>query len=254
MARLPFPLTALAIALASFQTAPAAVVTLNPAADAFVTPGPANSLAGNNYGGAGALALSAPGAAKGEFQSVLSFDTSTAKATFDGVYGAGAWVVQSVTLQLTATPVNNALFNANTAGTFVLGWMQNDTWTEGTGSPNAPGATGISWTTLQNTVLNPAADETLGTFNYDGSSSGAAIYTLALPPGFRADLLAGGTLSLRAFSAAGTTSYLFNSRSATAVANRPILTITAVPEPGVVGLLGLAGAFAAVRRRATRRL
>ncbi len=46
----------------------AATVTLNPVADAFVTTGPAGNLSGNNYGGAGALAIAAPGLANGKFQ------------------------------------------------------------------------------------------------------------------------------------------------------------------------------------------
>src|SRR5580765_4086981 len=68
-----------------------AVTDLNPTADAFVTTGPANSLATNNYGAGGALALSATGSSQGEFQSVLRFDTSTAKSAFDSLYGAGSW-------------------------------------------------------------------------------------------------------------------------------------------------------------------
>src|SRR6266850_2157429 len=126
-----------------------AVVSLNPGADAFVTTGPSNNLRTNNYGGGGSAALSAPGLSKGEFQSVLRFDTSTAKTSFDALYGAGAWSLQSVTLQLTATTVNNAIFNANTAGSFALSWMQNDSWTEGSGTPSALGSVGITYDTLQ---------------------------------------------------------------------------------------------------------
>jgi hypothetical protein len=247
-------LAALAITLATPAGVRAAVVTVNPSADAFVTTGPTNNLTANNYGGGGALGISATGSPNGEFQSVLKFDTSTAKSVFDSLYGVGAWHAQSVLLQLTATPPNNAIFNSNTSGSFTLSWMQNDGWTEGTGTPNAPGATGISYTTLQTTFINPGADELLATFNYDGSSSGSVVYSANAPPGLAADLLAGGTVSLRASVAAGATSYLFNSRSATAVANRPLLSITAVPEPGLAALLGLGAVLAAVRRRAIRRL
>src|SRR5207247_1743592 len=125
-------------------------------------------------GGGGSLALSATGLPKGEFQSVLRFDTSSAKSSFDSLYGAGAWSLQSVTLQLSAATVNNAIFNANSAGSFTLSWMQNDNWTEGSGTPSAPGSSGITYATLQSTFINPGADETLGTFSYNGSSSGAS--------------------------------------------------------------------------------
>ena len=71
----------LATTLSALLPVQGAVVSSNPTADAFVTTGSANDLATNNYGGAGALALSAAGSSKGEFQSVLRFDTSGAKST-----------------------------------------------------------------------------------------------------------------------------------------------------------------------------
>jgi len=224
-----------------FATLPvaAAVFTANPVADAFVTTGPAGNLSGTNYGGGGALALSAPGLTSGEFQSVLRFDTSGAKTLFDGLYGAGLWSLQAVTLQLSAGTPNNAIFNANSAGSFGVNWMQNDSWVEGTGTPSLPGATGITYNTLQSTYLNPSADEALGAFSYNGAGSGAFLYSLNRPAGFSADILAGNLVSLRLAAADNTVSYLFNSRSFGTVANRPLLTLTAaaVPEPGAVPLL-----------------
>jgi hypothetical protein len=44
-------------------------------------------LATNNYGGAGVLAVASSAAPKGEFQSVLQFDLSTAKTLFDTQFG-----------------------------------------------------------------------------------------------------------------------------------------------------------------------
>ncbi len=229
-----------------------AAVSLNPAADAFVTTGSAaNNLAANNYGGAGALALSAAGSSKGEFQSVLRFDTSTAKSSFDSLYGAGSWSVQSVTLQLTAALPNNAIFNVNNAGAFGVSWMQNDGWVEGTGNPNAPTTSGITYNSLP-TFLNPA-DEALGTFNYSGSGSGTFTYTLNLSSGFAADLLAGNLVGLRLSAADSGVSYFSDSRSFSTVASRPFLNITAVPEPGMMVLLGLAGFFGVARGVARRR-
>src|SRR5689334_8158093 len=96
----------------------AATFTLNPSADAFVTTGPTANLSGNNYGGAGALSVAAPGLANGEFQSVLRFDLSGAKSSFDTQFGAGQWSIQSISLALTATAPNNAIFNASAAGQF----------------------------------------------------------------------------------------------------------------------------------------
>jgi len=246
---LPPAVSLLAITLTATSSVHGTVVNLNPAADAFVTTGPANNLATNNYGGAGALAISAAGSSKGEFQSVMRFDTSGAKSSFDTLYGAGLWSVQSVILQLSAAAPNNAIFNANNAGSFGLTWMQNDGWTEGTGTPNTPGTSGITYSTLQSTFINPGVDEALGTFSYDGSSSGTFTYTLSASSGLVSDLLAGGLVSLRLSAADNAVSYFFDSLSFGTPANRPLLSITAVPEPETAALLVLGGLLCAMRGR-----
>jgi len=241
------------ISLAAAVHVQAAVVNLNAAADALVTTGPANDLATNNYGGAGALGVSAAGSAKGEFQSVLRFDTSTAKAAFDSLYGVGQWSLQLASLQISAATNNNALYNANTAGSFNARCLANDGWTEGTGTPATPTQTGITYNTLVGTYLSALADEALGTFSYSGTSSGTFTYTLNLPPGFSADLLAGNLVSLRLFAADAAVSYLFSSRSFGTAANRPVLNLTAVPEPGSMSLLVLGAAcLLALKRKPSR--
>jgi len=244
----------LVVALAPSLTVQATGVNLNPTSDAFVTTGPpTNNLAANNYGGGGALAVSAAGLSKGEFQSVLRFDTSSAKSSFDGLYGAGLWSLQSVTLQLTAGSPNNSIFNANSAGSFGVSWLQNDGWTEGTGTPNAPTTAGITFSSLQTVFVNPSADEALGTFSHDGSSSGTSVYTMNMTLGFASDILAGGLVSLRLSSADSAVSYFFDSRSFGNAGSRPLLSINAVPEPGATTLLALGGLLCALRGVTKRR-
>ena len=68
--------------------------------------------------------------------------------------------------------------------------MQSDSWAEGTGTPASPGSTGITFTSLQSAFIG-VDDEALGTFAYDGSTSGSFSYSLGLSPGFSADVLAG---------------------------------------------------------------
>jgi hypothetical protein len=231
----------------------AATFSTNSFSDAFVTTGPSGNLSGNNYGAAGALGVSAPGLPKGEFQSVLQFDLAGARNSFDNQFGAGQWSVQSVSLQLTATPPNNGIFNTTSAGQFQIYWMQNNSWTEGTGTPNAPTTTGITFTSLQNTFIGPG-DESLGTFSFNGATNGAANYTLSLTNGFTAGLLAGNDISLRLVAADSSVSYLFDSRNFGTAGSRPLFTVDAEPEPGAMALssLGmalLAGWWMMVRRR-----
>jgi hypothetical protein len=228
-----------------------AAVSLNPSLDAFVTPGATGNLVNTNYGNAGALGISAPGSAQGEFQSVLQFNLSSAKTSFDTQFGAGLWSLQSVTIQLTATPPNNGIFNADAAGLFNISWMQNDSWTEGNGTPTSPGTTGIMFSTLSNFV--GSADEALGTFSYNGATSGISSYSLNLTPLFSQDILSGSALSLRMFADDTSVSYLFNSRNNGTVSSRPLLTVTAVavPEPAALSLISL-GLLAFAFRRIAR--
>ena len=223
------------LALFLALTAQAATFTLNPSADAFVTTGPTANFSGNNYGGAGALSVTAPGLASGEFQSVLRFDLSGARTSFNSQFGAGQWSIQSITLSLTATAPNNAIFNSSAAGQFGVSWMQNDSWTEGAGTPAAPTTTGITFSTLPS--FTGAGDEALGTFSFAGGTSGTAAYTLSLTSGFDADATAGNLVSFRLFAADSAVSYLFDSRSFGTTGFRPLLTIVAVPEPGALSLL-----------------
>jgi hypothetical protein len=239
------PLRILAITTlgAIAPVARADIVNLNPVADTFV----ASALPNGNFGGAGALAIAAPGLPQGEFQSVLRFDTSSAVTAFNASFGAGNWTIQSIALQLTASAPNNAIFNAQAAGQFAAGWMQNDSWVEGTGNPSAPGSTGLTFATLPSFLS--AFDESLGTFSFAGGTSGSSSYALALTSGFDADAAAGGLVSLRLSAVGSTIGYVFNSRTFGTVAARPVLSITAVPAPASLALLAASGLLARSRRR-----
>jgi len=215
--------------------------TVQPNADAFVTPGAGGSLSSSNFGAAGSLAIAAPGLPEGEFQSVLRFDLSGAQSSFDSQFGAGQWAIQSVTLQLTSSPHNNAIFNSIAAGQFGVSLMQNNSWVEGTGTGGVPSSDGISFDSLQSTYINNATDQALGTFSFPGGSSGQNSYELTLSSGLQTDVTAGGVMSLRLFAADNAVSYLFTSRSGSASARPDILVqAVAVPEPSTIALCGLA--------------
>ena len=240
------PLTCLVLtSLLTCLPASASIFSLTNFADAFVTTGPSGNLSANNYGGAGGLAISAPGSPQGQFQSVLKFDFSSAKANFDSLYGAGQWSPQSISLQLTATAPNNGIFNSNRLGQFTISLMQDSSWTEGTGTPQAPSLTGINFSSVSNFVN--VGDISLGTFTFGGGNSGTFTYNLNLDPTLANDLLNGGSISLRMYAADANVSYLFDSRSFGTGSARPQLLID-VPEPGAAALTVTGIAFLFGRR------
>jgi hypothetical protein len=228
-----FVLAAMLCATAGAQT-----FSLNPSADAFVSASNPNS----NYGGAGALGISASAATNGEFDTVMQFSLSGSTSGLS---------IQSIKLQLTATAPNNPLFNSQAAGSFSVIWLDNNSWTEGTGTPSTPGSTGITYNTLPNYL--DAGDESLGTFSFAGGTSGANSYTLQMPSSFLSDVTSGGTVSLELVPADNNVSYLFNSRSFGTASSRPLLTVVAVPEPAGPWLAAMASlaavAFASRRMR-----
>jgi hypothetical protein len=242
----PWKIPAIAAAIGCLIVAPAlgAIATMNPVADTFVS----SANPSGNFGGAGALEVSAPNLPKGEFQSLMKFDTSAAKSSFDAAFGVGQWQVQSVTLQLTSANPLNPIFNTNAAGQFAASWMQNDSWAEGTGMPNSPTSDGVTFSTLSSFLSG--ADQSLGTFNFPGGTSGNNTYTLALAPGFVSDIAAGGNVSMRMLAADSAMSYCLNSRNFGTASVRPLLTINAiaVPEPATV-LFGFMPIAIALRQR-----
>jgi hypothetical protein len=243
-------LTAVTVAVQFAVSSRAASFSANPAMDAFVTTGPSGNLVSSNYGGAGSLAIatqSASGNAQGTFASVLQFNTAGAFSAFNSQYGVGQWSIQSVTLQLNSAPANNAIFNPVSAGQFGISFMQNNSWTEGNGTPAAESTTGgITYKSVPSFLSS--GDEKLGVFSFNGATSGLSVYTLNLAPFFAADLLSGGLVSFDMYAVDNSINYLFNSRNFGTAADRPLLTINAVPEPASALLcLGGLAMFVAAR-------
>jgi hypothetical protein len=225
-------------------SASAALIQLNPTADALVT----SSNPTGNFGGAGAISVATAGLPNGEFQSFIMFDLSAAKSSLDTQYGVGQWILQSASLHLTAANPGNPLFNASHAGQFAVDWMQDDSWTEGTGNPSSPASTGITYATKNGFLV--LSTQSLGTFSFGGGTSGQNAYDLLLASGFTSDVATGGNLSLHLYAADSAISYLFNSRSFGTTTSRPILSLTAVatPEPATLALLAC-GSLLLVRGR-----
>jgi hypothetical protein len=257
LAALLFPTLASAVSTITLQQGVAPSVSYAGTVDTFVS----SANAANNFGGAGALAISAatavaPANTKGEFQSLIRFDLSPAKAAFDAQFGVGAWALSSAQLQLTATSPNNSIFNGNgtltnTAGNIDVLWMASDAWVEGSGKPSPLTTGGLSYSTLS--TFTGGSDQALGTFAFGGATSGNTIFILGLGSGLLADAVGGTAASFLLKASSGSlVSALFNSRDFGSTASaRPALTLSAVaaPEPGRASLLMMAAGAMIFRRR-----
>ena len=243
------PLTLLVVAI-SATTPAAVVVSVNPVADAFLSASHASS----NYGGAGALEISAAGLTNGQFQSLLRFDLSSVKSGFDSSFGAGNWTLTGVQLLLSEeSPANLPnFFNPSAAGLVGVTWMSITAWTEGTGRPLAAGSTGVTFNDLPS--LTSINDQSLGSFSFDGGTAGGQqTYSLTLSSGLLGDTLAGNLTSLRLSAGDSSVSALFTANNnAGPAGDHPLLSFTAVavPEPSACALLALGCAgLLALRRR-----
>jgi hypothetical protein len=247
-------LTVGVLLLGEIQGSAQLTVSTNSIQDAFVR----SAAPTNSYGAAGNLAVSglvatnASGVQQGQFDSFLRFDSSTAVGQFNTTFGAGQWTITNVTLTLTelAAPAN-AVFNRG-VGQFELRWIANDSWIEGNGTPMSPGTTGVKWNDKP-TTLDSGLDQTLGTFVNLGAN-GSITFTLDLPASFLNDVSAGGLVSL--FMTAPTNStvgFTVISKDDTGGSSRwPTLSITAIPEPSTVALVGLSGLVLIVAHRRRR--
>jgi hypothetical protein len=222
----------------------------NTIADAFLASGSANNPAGAdltslNFGAAGTLAIAPASSTKGEFDSVIQFDTSAAFSQFNTTYGAGNWRITGATLSLSSnfgvqgSQPNNNIFNTINAGSFGIDSLANNSWVEGTGggtgSPGYPNNSSVSFNSIAG-LLSPGS-ASLDTFTY--TPPGNNIYlSYALPVGnsFGTDAASGGDVSLYFYAADDQVSYLFNSRSFGSGHPELSLTADAVPEPSAWAL------------------
>lgn len=218
----------------------------SPTADAFLTAANPNT----NYGSAGSLLIAPASSAKGEFDSVLLFNTASAVSQFNSTYGVGNWTIATLTLSLASNfgiqgeQPNNALFNTINVGSFGIDWLSNNTWTEGTGSgtgtPGFPGNSMVTFDAIRS--LMSGTVDPLGIFAYTppGNNNNVYLnYVLSLDPNLVSGAAAGGNISLYFFAADNQVSYLFDSRNNSTGHPELTLTVEPTPEPATAALLAV---------------
>lgn len=187
----------------------------------------------SNFGGAGLLSVAGAssvnglGQPRGRFDTVVQFNVASAVSAFDTTFGAGQWSITGVVLQLTenAAP-ENSLFPQG-VGAFEVSWLSDDSWLEGTGSPNSPshGSGEITWNLLQ-TILQSAMESSLGAFSNTGAD-GDRPFSLSTDDAFESDFMAGGTVTLHLSPISDGLGFNFRSRNFGNASQRPKLIVTA---------------------------
>ena len=226
--------------LCALDLSASAQVTYNSTttADAFLATGspdnPVGSdLTSDNFGAAGTLAVSPASADKGAFESVIRFNFAAAVALFNSTYGTNTWSVSAISLTLASNygtngvQPNNKIFNVVSNGNFVIEWITNDVWVEGTGNPAQPTSDGVTWDDLPELQSGPC--EILGTNTYSPPGINIPVtYPLPLNTNIVGEIASGGDMSLLFYAADNQISYLFNSHEY-GRGNDPLVNVTAMP-------------------------
>src|SRR5262249_13001440 len=153
------------------------------------------------FGGAGALVIAPPASTKGEFQSVIRFSISNAVPLFNAAYGTNGWRISGVSLELTSNygtagvQPNNPIFDVIAGGDFVIEWLADNSWLEGTGTPNLPTSDGVTYDDLP--ILLSSPHEVLSTNTYIPPGDNVHVtYPLPLRSNLVTSLATGADLSL----------------------------------------------------------
>lgn len=205
-------------------------------ADAFLATGSAGNPAGGdltgwNFGGAGILVVASAASVKGEFQSVLKFSFTNAVTLFNTNFGAGNWRVAAISLTLTSNygtagvQPNNAIFPVVAGGNFVIEWLADNDWDEGSGTPNQFSAAGVTYDSLAE--LLAGGHEILCTNIYLPPGNNVPVtYALPLNTNLVASVSSGGDATFLFYAADDQIGYLFNAYNY-GRGNEPLIQITA---------------------------
>ena len=195
----------------------------------------------------------------------FKFDLGSFVASMNVAYGTGNWTVENIRLTFQYTLyANNTRFGGG-AGDFDVYWVANDSWVQGSSNPvyatDAAGLIGwagdesllahkyYSWSTA--TYAGSVADLTSWTTDKTGDRQGLLNVDLGADAKLVGDIVApvgGSKVSLYLMAASPSIGMTVFTGGATTL---PTLSfdVASVPEPGAIGLLGLAGLGWAVLRK-----
>jgi hypothetical protein len=222
-------------------------------ADTFLATGsPGNpagtNLTGQNFGAAGVLFVAPPTSVKGEFQSVARFDLSAASNAFNAAYGSNNWSVTGISLTLAGNyggageqPMN-MMFPPISGGNFVIEWLSNNNWAEGTGTPIMTTSDGVTYDSLP--TLLSGTDVILSTNTYTPPGDNVPVtYPLPLDTNVVAEITSGDECTFRFYAADDQIGYLFNSYNY-GRGNQPLMNVTAKAlPPRILGGMFTNGGF-----------
>ena len=205
-------------------------------ADAFLATGSPDNpvgtdLTNDNFGGAGILAISPASADKGQFQSVLEFNFADAVALFNSAYGSNNWAVTGITLTLASNygvagvQPKNKIFNVVSAGNFVIKWLSDTNWVEGTGNPGMITVDGVAFGDLPELLSDPCDILCTNTYTPPGNNI-PVTYTLPLDTNLVTEVVSGVNATLLFYAADNQIGYLFNSHEFGG-SNVPLINVTA---------------------------
>ncbi len=209
-------------------------------ADAFLATGSPSNQAGtnltdSNFGAAGVLFVASPASTNGEFQTVLRFDLSSASNAFSAAYGTNNWSVTGISLTLAGNVAGageqpmNVIFPTISGGNFVIQWLSNNSWDEGTGTPMMPMTDGITYDSLP--TLLAGTNVILSTNTYIPPGDNVPVtWLLPVDTNIVTQIKSGGESTFRLYAADDQIGYLFNSHSYGG-GNQPLMNVTANPLP-----------------------
>jgi len=122
---------------------------------------------------------------------------------------------------------NNPIFNAISGGQFVIEWLSDPDWAEGSGTPNLPTTDGVCYDSLPELLAPPHEVLCTNTYMPPGNNI-RALWPLPVTSNLAANIASSGNVTFRLYAADNQVGYLFNSYKY-GRGNEPYIEVVATP-------------------------